>query len=999
MQSLAESQMLVPPSSQAFVRFMTRRAESIRHRIGYLDSRGWDIHAVWLLRDDLRRLRDAGRRLDPPADTATIDALEAEFDLALSQGAIPDAESAARIITLVAALAPGKASPALSAVSTAAETSYRECGRIEVPPAAYWRRWAGDAPPALPPETSPVVTAESDTGTDEELHANIDALIQQSAVSPTALETPAGSGFLEDVVEAPEGVVAPEPVPDIVQIPVAASNVAAAEPLDDFFSAADAHTKSDDFSWSAEPEESVSPSVEPEVPPVPTEAEAAVVPPESEESAPPQNAAPKSMAPAPTQPEEPLPDTPPQALRLFHLSGSDELAIELDQRLEQRGHEIELLFSPEELVEVLTALLPDVVLVDAMFVGDLDAIGDAVREARQRAKAPLRLIVLAPEDEPQVRQAARLASVDTLLFPPQTALNLIRRIENPKGPESEEEKVRVMVVEDDRAQALFAESILRNAGMEVKVVLDGLQVIGEMQNFQPELVLMDLHMPHCDGAALTAMIREREEFSGTPIVFLSGESDEDKHFEALSAGGDDFLTKPIRPRFLIASVTNRVRRWRALRARQRRSVEHARIDPSTGLAAQSLLLERLTQALSTAPGTRRGGLMHLHLADADVLRRQHGLTGTERLYEELARFVVSNLRPGMVACRWGDGSLVVFDPDAEADELHVDARRLSRRINEQEFDAGDAPVKVNVVAGTAAIDSSTNDPATVLERAMQSGMAKAAPASAQEPPAASAQDKPDTGRQQAVREALLHALDDEGLELAFQPIVALHGGEDAQYQALLRLRTPEGKVYTAADILPVARADKHLETIDHWVLNRAMDTIDARQQEQRAVRLFISQTIESLLDPEHGVWLSEEFRLRGLPGHALVVDIDSRSVGMHLDTVHNFCATLVPHGIQCCLSFYQGSPEQESLLQVLPVDLLKLDPALIAEANLSSAGRTRLTEVVDRAHERGILVIAPRVEDARSAATLWMTGVDFIQGNLVQIAGSGLEFDFSSAVL
>ena len=36
---------------------------------------------------------------------------------------------------------------------------------------------------------------------------------------------------------------------------------------------------------------------------------------------------------------------------------------------------------------------------------------------------------------------------------------------------------------------------------------------------------------------------------------------------------------------------------------------------------------------------------------------------------------------------------------------------------------------------------------------------------------------------------------------------------------------------------------------------------------------------------------------------------------------------------------------------------------------------------------------------ARSAATLWMTGVDFIQGNLVQIVGSGLEFDFSSAVL
>lgn len=992
MQSLAESSLLVPSSSQAFVRFMTRRAESIRHRIGYLDTHGWDIHAVWLLRDDLRRLRDAGRRLDPPADNATIDALEAEFDLALTQGVVPDPESTARIMALVATLAPGKAGQTSSAVSTGAETAYRECGRIEVPPTAYWRRWTGDAPAALPPEPSVLTVVESGNEADDELHASIDALIQQAAASPAVTPVPDESGFSGDVVDVPESLVPPELVADIVQLPVAGSDRAAASQLDDFFSVADAHPKTDDFSWAAEPDEPAVSSAEPEVPHAPVATAPVVVPSVPIESAPPQSA-----APAPAQPDTLLSDAA-QALRLFHLTGSDELAIELDQRLEQRGHEIELLFSPEELAEVLSALLPDVVLVDAMFAADLEAVGEAVRDARQRAKAPLRLIALASADDMQLRQAARRAGVDTLLFPPLTALELIRRIENPKDTETDEDKVRVLVVEDDRAQALFAESILRNAGMEVKVVLDSLQVIADMQSFQPELVLMDLHMPQCDGAELTAMIREREEFAGTPIVFLSGESDEDKHFEALSAGGDDFLTKPIRPRFLIASVTNRVRRWRALRARQRRSVEHARIDPTTGLGAQSLLLERLSQALSAEPGARRGGIMHLHLADVEVLRRQHGLTGTEQLFEELGRFVVSNLRPGMVACRWGDGSLVVFDPDAEADELRVDARRLGRRINEQEFDAGDTSVTLSVVAGTAAIDSSTSDPVTVLERAMQVGMVKSAPAIT-EAPVAPPQDKPDTARQQAVREALRHALEDEGLELAFQPIVALHGGEDAQYQALLRLRTPDGTVYTAADILPVARADKQLETLDHWVLNKAMDTIDARQQEQRAVRLFISQTIESLLDPEHGIWLSEEFRLRGLTGHALVVDIDARSVGMHLDTVHNFCATLVPHGIQCCLSYYHGRPEQESLLQVLPVDLLKLDPALIAEANLSTAGRTRLTEVVDRAHERGILVIAPRVEDARSAATLWMTGVDFIQGNLVQLAGSGLEFDFSAAVL
>ena len=50
-------------------------------------------------------------------------------------------------------------------------------------------------------------------------------------------------------------------------------------------------------------------------------------------------------------------------------------------------------------------------------------------------------------------------------------------------------------------------------------------------------------------------------------------------------------------------------------------------------------------------------------------------------------------------------------------------------------------------------------------------------------------------------------------------------------------------------------------------------------------------------------------------------------------------------------------------------------------------------------HERTVGVIAPRVEDTRTAAVLWMSGIDYIQGNLVQSAGSSLDFDFNSAVL
>ena len=86
------------------------------------------------------------------------------------------------------------------------------------------------------------------------------------------------------------------------------------------------------------------------------------------------------------------------------------------------------------------------------------------------------------------------------------------------------------------------------------------------------------------------------------------------------------------------------------------------------------------------------------------------------------------------------------------------------------------------------------------------------------------------------------------------------------------------------------------------------------------------------------------------------------------------------------------------MLHVLPVDLVKIAPDLISQLSKTD-NRDNFSALVERMHERGLGVIAPRVEDTRTAAVLWMSGIDFIQGNLVQLAGTTLDFDFESPVL
>lgn len=132
----------------------------------------------------------------------------------------------------------------------------------------------------------------------------------------------------------------------------------------------------------------------------------------------------------------------------------------------------------------------------------------------------------------------------------------------PQAPEHA--PYRVLVVEDDRSQAMFAEAILRGAGMIAEVVPQAEQMLDALERFAPDLVLMDLHLPGASGTELTDRIRRHPRFAHTPVVFLTGDADPERQMEALEHGGDDYIVKPVRPRLLIAAIRNRAARARLL---------------------------------------------------------------------------------------------------------------------------------------------------------------------------------------------------------------------------------------------------------------------------------------------------------------------------------------------------------------------------------------------------------------------------------------------------
>ncbi|WP_144898161.1 EAL domain-containing protein [Luteimonas cucumeris] len=549
---------------------------------------------------------------------------------------------------------------------------------------------------------------------------------------------------------------------------------------------------------------------------------------------------------------------------------------------------------------------------------------------------------------------------------------------------------RVLIVEDDPSQAAFAESVLAGTGMQTLTVDQPTGLIAAMQSFRPDLVLMDLHMPGLDGMALTNRIRAHEQLMHTPVVFLTGDPDPERQYEVLAGGADDFLSKPIRPRHLVAAVMSRVQRAR--RQAQNR-VRPPQANPFTGLVERGDLVALLGNTLhAEAP---RGALMFVEVAGAERLRERLGYAAYEALMIDAGQRLRGLSEQHPVA-RLNDHAFVILAPTLPGAAAAVFAQALRDGLAQQTFGEGHDAVRLRASIGLVALDPGFADAGAALdaaERALRA--ARVAPTGIADyvAPAPAAPEQAQSAADQ-VRDALA----ENRFELAYQPIVAVAGGDEPQYQTLLRLRGSDGQLRVAAQFLPALDNNALLAEIDHWVLERVLDTLQGRYHDQRPLRLFVPQSPRSLSRDDYADWLLGALEVHGLPGRALVIDVRLDDALIHTVTLQQFCQRMIRAGVQFCLSQYECGDEAEALLAQLPLGYLRLS-ARYANAQASPTLRDEMRGVIDRAHRQGLLVIGHQIEDPQAAAYLWMSGIDFIQGNLVQRAGGDLEFDFHSAVL
>ncbi|TQS43486.1 response regulator transcription factor [Cryptosporangium phraense] len=115
----------------------------------------------------------------------------------------------------------------------------------------------------------------------------------------------------------------------------------------------------------------------------------------------------------------------------------------------------------------------------------------------------------------------------------------------------------LLVAEDDRKHAEILRRCLESAGYRTTITHDGRTALDQARRLRPDLVVLDVMMPELDGLDVCAALRRE---SGVPVLMLTARTSEDDLLAGLDRGADDYLTKPYRPRELVARVRALLRR-------------------------------------------------------------------------------------------------------------------------------------------------------------------------------------------------------------------------------------------------------------------------------------------------------------------------------------------------------------------------------------------------------------------------------------------------------
>jgi diguanylate cyclase (GGDEF)-like protein len=397
--------------------------------------------------------------------------------------------------------------------------------------------------------------------------------------------------------------------------------------------------------------------------------------------------------------------------RLVYLVTTDQrYGVFLAQQIGHFGYFVQIVKDLKGLENAIAEHISTAILVDISALKKQMTGEDLFAGINVFRHSSIPLMFISDHDDQKTRLKAIRAGGKAFFPKPVDTVNLIDRLDELTSIESTD-PYRVLVVEDQAPIANYYKMVLTMAGMDAQVMTDATKVIQQMIEFHPDLVLLDLYMPEVNGAELVKVIRQIDEFVSIPIVFLSSEDDFNKQMEAMSLGGDDFLTKPIKASHLVALVKSRLERLKTLRSYMVR-------DSLTGLLNHTSSRSALIQEVNRCG--RQKARLAVAMLDIDLFKQVNdtfGHAAGDNVLKSLSRLLKQRLRKSDIIGRYGGEEFMVLLLDVDVENAYLIMDEIRTHFSEvKHFATQSGSLQVTFSCGIATYPEIT-DPKVLTEAA------------------------------------------------------------------------------------------------------------------------------------------------------------------------------------------------------------------------------------------------------------------------------------------
>ena len=676
------------------------------------------------------------------------------------------------------------------------------------------------------------------------------------------------------------------------------------------------------------------------------------------------------------------------SVNVFALGDKAGVTAELTQALRSFDCDIHYFTDTESLLLQIQAKPPRAIVADTAMLGSMGPLSDELIRLRTHMSLSIPLIFVSSSSALQLRVDAIRAGGDGYFVAPLDAESVALQIRD-LATSDQQAPFRVLVVEDDPTQADFAASILSKAGIEALQVTEPVKVLENLNEFRPDLILMDIYMPEVNGIELTSIIRDHQEFVTTPIVFLSGEQNADRKLDALSVGGDDFISKPIRPKHLLGVIENRIRRARQVLQATGQPPKHDRV---TGLFSRQHLLDQTAKIIDKGTDSGPAAVLLVRPDNIAALQDRIGVGGLDHLLSEFGELLNVQTEDQDVAARFDDHSFGLLIRRTQQQQIINLAEQTLKQIAAHSFADG---LQINGSIGLCFIDAHLGDANGIVSRA-DNACAKASEQGGNRIHVHSTDtDSLETtvGPEGDLSHRVKQALQQDSFIVQYQPLLDLQTRGTETYQVVLSIANTEGDLIGDQQLLEAAEAAGLCEQLDHWILDRALDILKQRRDSGRRTQIFVQQSMHNALNPDMPSWLSGRLRTKQIVGTGLVIDFRLPDISHDLKVAQGNIKVLREMDVDVSLSRFPEKDAAFKVLRYLQAGYISIAPRLL------KADRQVISSVIRQAHDAKAKVIVSNVDDPRSIDLHWSSGADFLQGNFIQRPLENMDYDFSQVVI